>query len=58
MISEIILYEVFQLLSKRAAELNTSILSYGKTKAAFEYIINQPFNINVHLLDDDISDAI
>lgn len=48
--------KVFLLLSQRAVELNTSILSYGKTKAAFEYIINQPFDINVHLLDDDIAE--
>lgn len=47
--------KVFQLLNQRAAALNTSILSYGKTKAAFEYVIGQPFDINIHLLDDDIT---
>ena len=45
------LYEVFY---EKAINMNTSILSYGKTKAAYEFAKNQPFGIDFHLLDNDL----
>lgn len=44
------LYEKFVM---KAAELNTSILSYGKSKPAYDYIKSQPLNLDLHLLDND-----
>lgn len=44
---------VYQKLSLGAQALNTSILSYGKTKAAFENISQQSLGVDFHLLDDD-----
>lgn len=46
--------ELYKVLQTRADSLNTTILSYGKTKAAYDYIRGVRFNVNTHLLDDDL----
>lgn len=44
---------IHNLFDNQARELTTSILSYGKSKAAYEFIKSQPLNIDIHLLDAD-----
>lgn len=48
---------VYQKLSLGAQNLNTTILSYGKGKSAFENISSQPLGVDFHLLDDDLIKA-
>ncbi len=43
---------IYRLLKTQAENLNTSILSYGKTKAAYDFIKSQQFSEN-HLLSED-----
>ena len=45
------IYDLFQ---QRAAELNTSILSYGKSKPAYEFLKSQQLNGDIHMLDKDL----
>lgn len=45
---------IFELISAEAQRQNTSILSYGKNKSAYEYLCKQEFGINSHLLDNDL----
>ena len=46
--------KVYQLLSVQVVKLSTTILSYGKTKGAYDFISNQPLGVDIHLLDNDI----
>ncbi len=46
--------KIYQLLSAQATKLNTTILSYGKTKGAYDFIKSQPLDIDIHLLDNDM----
>lgn len=46
--------KIFDLISTEAQRLNTSILSFGKSKAAYDFLRRQEFNINSHLLDNDL----
>ena len=45
--------KIYCLLKQKVELLNTSILSYGKTQAAYDYIRSQAMGVNIHLLDDD-----
>jgi hypothetical protein len=36
------------------ADLNTTLLSYGKTKPAYDFIMSQSLDVDHHLLDDDL----
>ncbi len=45
--------KIYQLLNKQATILSTTILSYGKTKGAYEFINSQPLGVDIHLLDND-----
>lgn len=46
--------EVYDRLKAQAQNLNTTILSYGKTRAAFDYLKSQSYNVDIHLLDNDL----
>lgn len=48
--------KIYNLLNDQARMINSSILSYGKTKPAYEFIKGQNFGLNIHLLDDDMID--
>lgn len=45
--------KIYALLYNQANNLNSTILSYGKTKGAYEYIKSQRLDLDIHLLDDD-----
>lgn len=45
---------IYQLLFDKASLINSSILSYGKKKAAYDFILSQAFEIDHHLLDGDL----
>lgn len=45
--------KIYTLLQEKAENLNYTILSYGKTKGAYEYIKSQPLGVDIHLLDND-----
>lgn len=45
--------KIFSLLSEKVDSINSTILSYGKTKGAYEFIKSQPLGIDIHLLDND-----
>lgn len=45
--------KIYEILDTQARDLNTSILSYGKTKGAYDFIKSQPLNVDIHLLDND-----
>lgn len=45
--------KIYHLLNIQVQVLGTSILSYGKTQKAYEFITKQPMGLNIHLLDDD-----
>lgn len=47
--------KVYQLLSVQVVKLSTTILSYGKTKGAYDFISSQPLGVDIHLLDNDIA---
>lgn len=46
--------KIYQILDNQTRNINTSILSYGKTKSAFDLIKSTPLNIDIHLLDSDL----
>jgi len=46
--------KIYALFQKRVADLNTTILSYGKTKPAYDFIMSQSLDVDHHLLDDDL----
>ena len=45
---------IFGLFDTQARMLSTSILSYGKTKGAYDFIKSQPLDVDSHLLDADL----
>lgn len=47
--------KIYQLLSVQVVKLSTTILSYGKTKGAYDFISSQPLGVDIHLLDNDIA---
>lgn len=46
--------KIYSLFINRVAEQGTTILSFCKTKGAYEFIMSQPLGVNIHLLDDDL----
>lgn len=46
---------IYENLQQQANLLNTSILSYGKTKAAYNFIQELPLEADLHLLDEDLN---
>ena len=44
--------KIFHILKNKAEEANTTMLSYGKTKGAYDYIKSNRFDIDLHLLDE------
>lgn len=46
---------IYELLNMQAANAKTSILSYGKSKPAFDFLKSQPMNVEIHLLNDDLN---
>lgn len=46
--------KIYQLLYQQATRLNSTILSYGKTKGAYDFIKSQPLYVDIHLLDSDM----
>lgn len=46
--------KLYQLLLDRVTNLNTTILSYGKTKPAYEFIMSQSLGVDHHILDNDL----
>lgn len=46
--------KIYYMLDNQSRDLSTSILSYGKTKGAYDFIKSSPLNIDIHLLDNDI----
>lgn len=46
--------KIYTLFQDRAAMLNTTLLSYGKSKPAYEFIMSQNLGIDHHLLDKDL----
>ena len=45
--------KIYSLLYSQATNLNSTILSYGKTKAAYDFIKSQALGVDIHLLDND-----
>lgn len=45
--------KIYSLLNNQAASINSTILSYGKTKSAYDFIKSQALGIDGHLLDND-----
>lgn len=45
--------KIYTLIDNKARNMSSSILSYGKTKSAYDFIKSQPLNIDIHLLDGD-----
>jgi hypothetical protein len=46
--------KIYALFQRRVADLNTTLLSYGKTKPAYDFIMSQSLDVDHHLLDDDL----
>ena len=46
--------KLYEFLDERARTSITSILSYGKTLRAYEFIKSQSLDIDIHLLDNDL----
>ena len=46
--------KLYELLDEQARTLSTSVLSYGKTSKAYEFIKSQSLDIDIHLLDNDL----
>lgn len=45
--------KIYSLLYSQATSLNSTILSYGKTKGAYDFIKSQALGVDIHLLDND-----
>lgn len=45
--------KIYNLLNIQATSINSTILSYGKTKGAYDYIKSQALGVDIHLLDND-----
>lgn len=46
---------IYELLNTQAVNAKTSILSYGKSKPAFDFLKSQPMNVEIRLLNDDLN---
>ena len=46
--------KLYKLFLDRVTALNTTILSYGKSKPAYDFIMGQPLDVDHHLLDNDL----
>lgn len=46
--------KIYSLLNSQANNMNTTILSYGKTKGAFDFIRDHSLSVDMHLLDNDL----
>lgn len=46
--------KIYTLFQERVSGLNTTLLSYGKTKPAYDYIMSQSLGVDHHLLDNDL----
>lgn len=46
--------KIYILFQERVAKLNMALLSYGKSKPAYEFIMSQSLDVDQHLLDDDL----
>jgi len=47
--------KIYSLFINKVSEQGTTILSFCKTKGAYEFIMSQPLGVNIHLLDDDLT---
>lgn len=45
--------KIYNLLYNQAISINSTILSYGKTRGAYEFVKSKALGIDNHLLDDD-----
>ena len=45
--------KIYSLLQEKTQSTNTTILSYGKSKPAYDFIKSQPLGVDIHLLDND-----
>lgn len=45
--------KIYSLLRDKVEIINSSILSYGKSQAAYDYIKSQRMDIDIHLIDED-----
>ena len=45
--------KIYSLLQEKTQLANTTILSYGKSKPAYDFIKSQPLGVDIHLLDND-----
>ena len=46
--------KIYTLVQDRVSSLNTTLLSYGKTKPAYDFIMSQSLGVDHHLLDNDL----
>lgn len=46
--------KIYTLFQERVSDLNKPLLSYGKSKPAYDFIISQSLDVDHHLLDDDL----
>ena len=45
--------KIYSLMQEKAQSINSTILSYGKSKTAYEFLKSQPLGVDIHLLDND-----
>lgn len=45
--------KIFSLMQERTQSVNSTILSYGKSKVAYDFLKSQPLGVDIHLLDND-----
>jgi len=46
--------QIYNQFQARVSSLNTTLLSYGKSKPAYEFIMSQSLGVDHHLLDNDL----
>ena len=46
--------KIYEIFLNKVTLMNTTILSYGKTKSAYDFIMGQSLGVDYHLLDDDL----
>lgn len=46
--------KIYEIFLNKVTLMNTTILSYGKTKSAYDLIMGQSLGVDYHLLDDDL----
>lgn len=49
--------KIYELLNEKVISQGKTILSYCKTKNAYDFIISQPLGVDYHLLDEDLIKA-